>query len=1348
MGNQDSSGANNPFVIQSANGELIFNNGNSWATTGGTLTPFAKFSRTGTSYISNAGNGIPALTLNTSGTNNYADGLRINPNTNTAGTSDYAAISFAAVADSASGTWYLGKLNTTNYSQAFALLKNGFTGSAAIRADAAFDVNYSTGRTTFGYNPYVGSNQIWHAGNLTNVNQLSNGPGFISGGGAATFQYVLTTGGGLADNSAALRVFAPGGAGYATSTSAVTGAIKIRLPQYRTSTMMRMTIKIYEYNGTTASSSRSIDLGGYNNSAGGWLNTFATQVTHGGGDLNVRFGHDGTYNCIWIGETSTVWAYPQVFVTDFQAGYNGYTNTQWINNWTITFVTTFNTVETGPVAIARAHTTYSLTNLSQLTNGPSFVSAYYTSPTDFRGGSHMFMSSGTGQSTIGSGSYAIQVGPAYQRITTAGSYYGGIAFNHLLNYGGGTLNSDSTSYNVAPHAWIGLRLYDATGSERSYLVFATKSGTGTTGTGTDLPVERMNIDPINGYVGINQTVPTARLHVNGDSRFQGDSRIYIGPNSGYSADLILGGNGRTDSSKATVATTNGNLHLDAANGYDIYLNYYNGRDTYTYSSYKFWHSGNLSNLSQLTNGPGFITSSGSAGSLSGVILERFVYGTNGNKTTNRATGSNWNVALPSGFYDAYQGTGAPTSDWWHALVLRHNNTANDYQLQVMHNFYQDANVQFRTVNGGSYGAWRASWNTGGTNGLTNLSQLTNGPAFLGKNGNTYYQADNRIQFLGTYGIYSATNSAHIYPNDGTYGSWKVAGTRNGWAGLEFPDTGTTLMMNSNETGHYRIGYGWQFRWYNGNFYIDTAAQGGGSEYIAWHQGNLTNLSQLTNGPGYVTATTGAFNGITMTSGGISNVAWLSYASSSYNAAVMMGNWNGPGYWGFGTDGTHTIKIDQVGALGGGTQAFAGASDIVLKLGTKTVWDTSNLTNVSQLSNGPGYLTPTSQGDINFASSTNGNTGYSYASLELRESNFGGSTYTAPRLSFHWSGVVASQIGVQSNGRITIYNNPGSGLESFEASSLYGVNFLYNANTAYGVKTTSGYFDTVNSGSNGDPIELVYYTNSSDVRIGTGGNGNRNLYAGALYDTGSRVLSQRGNSYYQVDVWLQVNGTHGLYWPASYNPSAYGHYHQFWTNSDNSYGSSSLYGYRNGYAGINMHSCSPRTVVGMYDTGGNGGDWNPSSGWMFYWLVSQACLGLGGSSTASGYRARTNGSHYVDGTVYATSEVYAYSDRRKKKDIVTVDNALNKVLQLRGVYYKRTDNPVMNNEEWDPNQQHIGVIAQEVEPILPEVVTYNKEQDEYGVSYGNFSGLFIEAFKDMKAEIDALKAEIKLLKGEE
>jgi hypothetical protein len=421
----------------------------------------------------------------------------------------------------------------------------------------------------------------------------------------------------------------------------------------------------------------------------------------------------------------------------------------------------------------------------------------------------------------------------------------------------------------------------------------------------------------------------------------------------------------------------------------------------------------------------------------------------------------------------------------------------------------------------------------------------------------------------------------------------------------------------------------------------------------------------------------------------------------------------------------------------------------------TVWDSGNLTNVSQLSNDSGYIRDGVAGDYEIANNTNGNESYPYASIELRESNYGASSaYTAPRLSFHWGGVVASQIGIESSGRIKVVNNPGTSYEALIAGSIYGANFYYSSDAGYGIIGTNGYFDTLNSknGAASDPLELVYYTNSSDIRVGTGTNGNRALYAGGLYDTGSRVLSQRGNSYYQVDTWLQFNGNFGLYFPGI-SISGYGGTPHFYPNYESmSYGAMVIQGYKNSYTGIYYYNAS-NTVGDMFDTGGNGGNYDTSTGWHFYWYRGYSCLGIGGSSTASGYRAYTNGAHYVAGNMYATGEVYAYSDRRKKKDIITVDNALNKVLQLRGVYYKRIDNPTENNDDWNPDTQYIGVIAQETEEVVPELVTYNKSKDEYGVSYGNMGGLFIEAFKDLndmvkeqKEMIENLKAEIEKLKG--
>jgi hypothetical protein len=73
--------------------------------------------------------------------------------------------------------------------------------------------------------------------------------------------------------------------------------------------------------------------------------------------------------------------------------------------------------------------------------------------------------------------------------------------------------------------------------------------------------------------------------------------------------------------------------------------------------------------------------------------------------------------------------------------------------------------------------------------------------------------------------------------------------------------------------------------------------------------------------------------------------------------------------------------------------------------------------------------------------------------------------------------------------------------------------------------------------------------------------------------------------------------------------------------------------------------------------------------------------------------------------------------------------------MRGVYYTRIET---NDPKIDPNKRQVGVIAQEMNEVLPEAVTYATDVDEYGVQYGNLAGVFIEAIKELKAEIEELK----------
>ena len=102
---------------------------------------------------------------------------------------------------------------------------------------------------------------------------------------------------------------------------------------------------------------------------------------------------------------------------------------------------------------------------------------------------------------------------------------------------------------------------------------------------------------------------------------------------------------------------------------------------------------------------------------------------------------------------------------------------------------------------------------------------------------------------------------------------------------------------------------------------------------------------------------------------------------------------------------------------------------------------------------------------------------------------------------------------------------------------------------------------------------------------------------------------------------------------------------------------------------------------------------------------------------------------VSGTIRATSDVIAYSDRRIKENIVTIDNALEKVTKLRGVTYTRKD--------IEDKSTKVGVIAQEVLEVLPEVVSKDDE-GKYSVAYGNMAGVFIEAIKELENRIKELE----------
>ena len=134
--------------------------------------------------------------------------------------------------------------------------------------------------------------------------------------------------------------------------------------------------------------------------------------------------------------------------------------------------------------------------------------------------------------------------------------------------------------------------------------------------------------------------------------------------------------------------------------------------------------------------------------------------------------------------------------------------------------------------------------------------------------------------------------------------------------------------------------------------------------------------------------------------------------------------------------------------------------------------------------------------------------------------------------------------------------------------------------------------------------------------------------------------------------------------------------------------------------------------------------------------------VGGRVVNSSGRIQHSGSVFLysagssnDGSLVADGDVTAFrqntsSDARLKKNISTIDHGLKKVNAMRGVSY----------ELLRDNTRNVGVIAQEMEEVVPEVVTEGQDGMK-AVNYGALVGVLIEAVKELTQEVETLKAKL-------
>jgi len=297
----------------------------------------------------------------------------------------------------------------------------------------------------------------------------------------------------------------------------------------------------------------------------------------------------------------------------------------------------------------------------------------------------------------------------------------------------------------------------------------------------------------------------------------------------------------------------------------------------------------------------------------------------------------------------------------------------------------------------------------------------------------------------------------------------------------------------------------------------------------------------------------------------------------------------------------------------------------------------------------------------------------------------------------------------NNANVTL-SPSGTGTVTMAPSSGGSIN-----NMTIGATTAStGKFTTLEATSGMYASRYIYHTGDTNTYIDFESD-TISLYTGGsrevtINTTGVR-LGDTGNGYFQ---------------PVSGN-----------------YGSIQIDGGAHG--GWEGYSIGGRTVF-MHDNGSTSGIYNDvDNEWM--WAAdrngdSRMYHNGGTKITAVSYGC------YVTGDMRASAQVIAYySDERLKNFEGKIDGALDKVMALNGYYY--TENETAKSLGYDNDERQVGVSAQEVLAVMPEVVKdapINNSEDapedaDYKtVQYEKLVPLLIEAIKELKAEINTLKGD--------
>jgi len=583
--------------------------------------------------------------------------------------------------------------------------------------------------------------------------------------------------------------------------------------------------------------------------------------------------------------------------------------------------------------------------------------------------------------------------------------------------------------------------------------------------------------------------------------------------------------------------------------------------------------------------------------------------------------------------------------------------------------------------------------TGATNAnyITNNNQLTNGAGYLTSSNDRVYITDSR-----------GAARAPSYYND-RYAQWdfqNVSDTGVGGDGWHALLTVSKWSSYDNSHRQEQLIFSGEHLWRR----TATSDSAWGTNKKIWDSGNLDAFVGATVSNDTITFTQANGGTVAVTTSDANTNTWRPIDDTPVNGVTdqsISSNW---AYDHVNASNPHGTTAADVGA------DAAGSADAVNTRIDEDVLPAIPTDN-NQLTNGAGYITD---------GNTNWNNTYGFiASGDTQEP---GAWSSATK--FKSSGPIADADS-GSHSLQVISDNGNDAFMAFHVSSDYAVFFgldggtnrlhtggwsaganqymlwdsrdfnqtsINNWNAAHGWGDHAGLYDTAGSGL--AYADIVNTRIDEEVLPAIPSNNNQ-LTNGAGYVTASAAAAMDFNGYHIYDVdRIETQGENKDVKFSVWDGTTYG------------IGMTSgvTYGGLNDYA---MTFCM-----------------NNDSDRGFWWGYS------GQTKSAGAMSLTTGGILTVASSITAGGDITAFSDARVKENIETIDNALNKVTQLRGVEYNRIG----------AEERSIGVIAQEVQEVLPEVVREGQD-GMLSVAYGNITGVLIEAIKEQQKQIEELKAQL-------